>query len=146
MVCSSCLNGCWGSHSYLQIETNWGQECFLYIFLIVAIVFSGIPYFLNISHSMSRFTESNAFTISRNRTNKSWLAAQRFWRVIFKVAVASEHPRPFIKPACSWRPFFQDGHSFVTPWLSLGFLKEHREGILDGNSSVEIGPPFLGGV
>jgi hypothetical protein len=71
----------------------------VYIFLIVAIVF------FSIFHSMSQVTESNAFMIFTNRTNESWLAAWIFWRVIFKVGVALEHPQPFMKPACSWRPF-----------------------------------------
>ena len=41
---------------------------FVYIFLIIAIVASGMPYLARIAHNISLFTESKAFMISTKRT------------------------------------------------------------------------------
>jgi hypothetical protein len=78
----------------------------VYIFLITKMVFSGMPYLERIFYSISLLTESNALAMSTRRTYVSWSAAWRFCRVILRVEVASEHPRFFMKPACSFRPYF----------------------------------------
>ena len=74
-----------------------------YNILIIWIIFLGIPYFCSMSHIISLFMESNAFSKSIKVTYRMACHSTFCSRIILKVFIKSTKLQCLRNPACSFR-------------------------------------------